>query len=187
MGSAILFPFGFSSYSYSSGVRISWWKISLACPGYCTQTVIVFLGKCQGYKSLKFNSIIIINDYHYSLLSLLSIIIFIYYHHYIIASLIVSSVNLEAVDILCLYWSWYAIEYNRLSVMAEVCPGMGQFFFGILGLWEGLLYLGWSRISDVLRGIISCSYIWKVLTRGKWAYSAFHMSSCVGFLLSSSF
>ena len=44
MGSAIPSPFGFSSYSYGSGVRISWWEISLACPGYCTQTMIVFLG-----------------------------------------------------------------------------------------------------------------------------------------------
>ena len=75
MGSAIPSPFGFSSYSYGSGVRISWWEISLACPGYCTQTVIVFLGRCQEYKSLKLNSIIVINDYQYYQLSFSSIII----------------------------------------------------------------------------------------------------------------
>ena len=129
MGSAILFPFGFSSYSYSSGVRISWWKISLACPGYCTQTVIVFLGRCQEYKSIKLNStalssslIIIIINYHYHRLSLI-----------IIASLIMVPENLEAVGILYLYCSWYALEYNMLSVMAEVCPGMCQFSHAFWG------------------------------------------------------
>ena len=75
IGLAMPSPFGFSSYSYNSGVRISWWGISLACLGYCTQTLIVFLGSCQEYKSLKFNSIIIINDYHYYQLSFSSIII----------------------------------------------------------------------------------------------------------------
>ena len=97
MGSAIPSPFGFSSYSYGSGVRISWWEISLACPGYCTQTVIVFLGKCQEYKSLKLNSIIIINDYHYYQLSFSSIIIALHCKpNYV-------DINLEAVGLLYLY------------------------------------------------------------------------------------
>ena len=129
MGLAIPSPFGFSSYSYSSGVRISWWEISLACPGCCTQTVIVFLGRCQEYKSLKLNStalssslIIIIINYHYHRLS----------SHYI-ASLIMVPENLEAVGILYLYCSWYALEYNMLSVMAEVCPGMCQFSHAFWG------------------------------------------------------
>ena len=75
MGLAMPSPFGFSSHSYNSGVRISWWGISLACLGYCTQTLIVFLGSCQEHKSLKLNSIIVINDYQYYQLSSSSIII----------------------------------------------------------------------------------------------------------------
>ena len=61
--------------------------------------------------------------------------------------------NLEAVGILYLYCSWYALEYNMLSVMAEVCPGMCQFShafwdFGamggvaLFGLDPGFLMLG---------------------------------------------